>query len=298
MHGVVGAAVDAQAGARPQQPHRLGARERRDVVDVLLALTAVADLLVAGHRIPRDLAGDRDLDEIQGVGTDSLRTGRERRMARVRRASPRRISAKASAGIARRARDGSRAAMHQVCDARRHCWRDRCSRPPAAPRRTARFPSRTRCCCPPTGPQQIVLSTNFGLIISDDGGATWQWTCERPETSMASTYAMGAPPAGIAVQPVARRSAWPSRMTMSCSWHRAGGALASAIATDDFPDPTDAAHVLAIVGGAGGAGAAPTPFTNRRTAATPSPPRRSTSRPRATQLTASRSRAAIRASST
>ena len=65
-HGVVGAAVDAQAGAPPQQPHRLGARERRDVVDVLLALTTVTHLLVAGHRVPRDLARDRDLDAGRG----------------------------------------------------------------------------------------------------------------------------------------------------------------------------------------------------------------------------------------
>ena len=118
------------------------------------------------------------------------------------------------------------------------------------------FPDSDAVLVPADRPQQIALSTNFGLIFSDDGGASWQWSCERPETSMAASYTMGAPPGdrlyslspdpevGVAVS-----------ADGSCSWHRAGGALASAIATDVFPDPTDAAHVLAIGGPAGDAGA-------------------------------------------
>jgi hypothetical protein len=118
------------------------------------------------------------------------------------------------------------------------------------------FPDSDAVMVPVDRPQQIVLATNFGLIISDDGGTTWQWTCERAETSMASLYAMGAPPAdrlysrslevGLAVSD-----------DDSCSWRRAGGALAAAIATDYFPDPTAAAHVLAIVGAGADGGAGP-----------------------------------------
>jgi hypothetical protein len=116
------------------------------------------------------------------------------------------------------------------------------------------FPDSDAVLLPADQPQQIVLSTNFGLILSDDGGATWQWTCERPETSMASSYMLGAPPAdrlyslspdvGLAIS-----------SNGSCSWYRAGGALAAAIASDAFPDPTDAAHLLAIVRPTGDAGA-------------------------------------------
>src|SRR5436190_3580914 len=117
------------------------------------------------------------------------------------------------------------------------------------------FPASDAVLLPADRPQEIVLSTNFGLIISDDGGASWQWTCERAETSLASAYALGAPPAdrlysqssdvGLAVSDDG-----------SCSWQRAGGALATAIATDLFPDPTDGAHVLAIAVPARDAGAA------------------------------------------
>jgi hypothetical protein len=116
------------------------------------------------------------------------------------------------------------------------------------------FPESDAVLLPVDRPQQIILSTNFGLILSDDDGATWQWTCERPETSMAASYALGAPPqellyarspeVGLAVSDDG-----------ACRWSRAGGALASLIATDVFPDPTDAAHVLAIT-------AAPTPASD------------------------------------
>jgi hypothetical protein len=116
------------------------------------------------------------------------------------------------------------------------------------------FPDSGAVLLPADRPQEIVLSTNFGLIISDDGGATWQWTCEGPETSMASSYMLGAAPAdrlyslspdvGLAVS-----------TNGSCSWFRSGGTLASAIASDAFPDPTDATHVLAVVGPAAGTAA-------------------------------------------
>jgi hypothetical protein len=122
----------------------------------------------------------------------------------------------------------------------------------AVPRRAAAdgaFPESDAVLVPRDRPTQIILSTNFGLLLSDDDGATWQWACERPETSMASTYVLGAPPTdrlfsrspdvGLAISDDG-----------SCSWRRAGGVLATAIATDVFPDPSDATHVLAIAGDA------------------------------------------------
>jgi hypothetical protein len=116
------------------------------------------------------------------------------------------------------------------------------------------FPDSDAVLLPADRPQQIVLSTNFGLIISDDGGASWQWTCERPETSMAVSYTMGPPPSDR-LYSLSRDVGVAVSADGSCSWRRAGGALAAAIASDVFPDPTDAAHVLAIVGRAGDAAA-------------------------------------------
>ncbi len=44
-------------------------------------------------------------------------------------------------------------------------------------------------------PLEIGLATTFGLILSDDGGQSWVWTCEEAATSMANVYTVGAPPA-------------------------------------------------------------------------------------------------------
>jgi len=117
---------------------------------------------------------------------------------------------------------------------------------PTPARANGAFPASDAVLLPADHPLQIALATNFGLIISDDGGTSWQWTCERPETSMAAFYSIGAPPgdrlyarsdAGLAMSD-----------DVSCSWHLAGGALATALVSDYFPDPTDATHVLAIAG--------------------------------------------------
>src|SRR5687768_36416 len=107
------------------------------------------------------------------------------------------------------------------------------------------FPDSDAVLLPADRPQQIVLATNFGLIISDDGGATWQWTCERAETAMGGLYTMGAPPddrlyslspdVGLAMS-----------SDGSCSWQRSGGVLADVVAGDYFPDPIDPTRVLAI----------------------------------------------------
>ena len=97
---------------------------------------------------------------------------------------------------------------------------------PARPvRANGAFPDSDAVLLPADRPQQIGLSTNFGLIISDDGGASWQWTCERAETSMATAYALGAPP-GDRLYSLSLDVGLAFSDDDSCSWRRAGGALA------------------------------------------------------------------------
>jgi len=98
---------------------------------------------------------------------------------------------------------------------------------------------------PADKPQDVVLATNFGMIISEDGGKSWLWTCERPETSFGYLYGVGPPPrdrfyglspeTGLAISDDG-----------SCSWQRAGGALATLVASDFFVDRTNADRVVAI----------------------------------------------------
>lgn len=42
-----------------------------------------------------------------------------------------------------------------------------------------RFPSSMSVSFHPTDPQRIYVGTTFGLLISQDDGATWRWTCEQ-----------------------------------------------------------------------------------------------------------------------
>jgi MYXO-CTERM domain-containing protein len=93
-------------------------------------------------------------------------------------------------------------------------------------------------------PQEIGLATTFGLILSDDGGTSWVWTCEQPATSMANAYTVGAPPADrfYALSPVTGLS---FSADESCGWQGAGGALAGQKVSDFFTDPSDPMHVLA-----------------------------------------------------
>jgi hypothetical protein len=98
---------------------------------------------------------------------------------------------------------------------------------------------------PADRPDQIVLATNFGLIISDDGGATWTWTCEQRATVMGSLYGVSAPPldrffsmstiVGLAYSD-----------DDSCTWTASGGSLDTALASDYFPDPTNPMRVYAM----------------------------------------------------
>ena len=74
----------------------------------------------------------------------------------------------------------------------RGCWRaDRGSGRalPRAARANGAFPESLRLLLPADGRRRSASPRTFGLIISDDGGASWTWTCEQPATSMATLYA-------------------------------------------------------------------------------------------------------------
>jgi len=68
----------------------------------------------------------------------------------------------------------------------------------AAPARRARadgaFPDAQTVLLPADRPQQIIVAANFGLVISDDDGAHWQYTCEAKATTNGRQYSLGAPP--------------------------------------------------------------------------------------------------------
>ena len=111
------------------------------------------------------------------------------------------------------------------------------------------FPDSLQILLPPDRPQEIVLSTNFGLIVSEDAGANWSWTCEEPATSGANLYSMGAPPLDriFAVGPAGLAHSDDE----GCTWALASGLAASSFFVDAFPDPTDSRRVWMIVSSSG-----------------------------------------------
>src|SRR6185436_11358009 len=56
------------------------------------------------------------------------------------------------------------------------------------------FPDSSQILLPATRPHRIVLVTNFGLIISEDDGATWEWACEPRGDDNTILYQQAAAP--------------------------------------------------------------------------------------------------------
>jgi hypothetical protein len=103
---------------------------------------------------------------------------------------------------------------------------------------------------------KIGLATTFGLILSEDGGASWVWTCEQlATTSMANVYVVGPPPADR-FYAQSRVTGFAFSDDESCGWQTAGGALAGLVVSDFFPDTNDPMHVLAAATPATDAGVA------------------------------------------
>lgn len=106
------------------------------------------------------------------------------------------------------------------------------------------FPDSLQLMLPADRPQQIIFSTNFGLIISDDGGLTWSWTCEQANINFANLYQVGPPPNDTlyAISPVG----FGYSNDDSCTWNLATGSVDNSVITDSFADPTDPNRVLVI----------------------------------------------------
>jgi hypothetical protein len=117
---------------------------------------------------------------------------------------------------------------------------------PALARADGAFPDALSVILPADRPHEITLATNFGLVISNDDGASWSWTCESDATNNGYLYQIGPTP-----QDRFFALSGDGKLVYSddgaCTWAVAAGAVGSGSAVDVFPDPVDATRVLAIV---------------------------------------------------
>src|SRR5579871_124103 len=128
--------------------------------------------------------------------------------------------------------------------------------PPRAAWADGAFPDADSIIVPAALPDEIVLGTNFGVLLSLDDGVTWTWSCEQTGNAFGSHYQMGPAPLDrlYAQARVGGAGVLAYSDDASCSWLAAGGGIAGATVVDAFPDRTDAGRVLALVSRAGDAG--------------------------------------------
>ena len=107
------------------------------------------------------------------------------------------------------------------------------------------FPDSQNIMTPASLPNEILLGTNFGLVLSVDGGQTWTWTCEQTQNNFATLYQLGPPPGNRLFGTSLAGLIYSN--DSSCSWLVAGGLAAGSSVSDFFPDPTNPDRVLAVV---------------------------------------------------
>jgi hypothetical protein len=106
------------------------------------------------------------------------------------------------------------------------------------------FPGGAEILAPPDRPQGIVLGTNFGLVLSDDGGAHWRWTCEHGASAGAVRY-------GVARGDSRRILALTGNTLVvtedgGCGWTRVATKPENVL-LDYFIDPADPLRVLGLL---------------------------------------------------
>ena len=109
------------------------------------------------------------------------------------------------------------------------------------------FPNTLNILTPEQLPNETLLATNFGLVMSFDHDQTWIWSCEQPLNSFATLYQMGPPPLNR-IYAVSQTSLITTDDS-SCTWNASSGGV-----VDAFVDPNNQNRVLAIVAKSADAG--------------------------------------------
>src|SRR5262245_54439381 len=116
--------------------------------------------------------------------------------------------------------------------------------PAATARANGAFPDSQSIMTPEALPHAIRLATNFGIISSDDDGATWVWSCEQADSTNGSLYQMGPSPKNRIFTISTEGLAFSDNN--SCGWSLAGGAVVGTTVLDAFPDRMNVNRVMAV----------------------------------------------------
>jgi MYXO-CTERM domain-containing protein len=105
------------------------------------------------------------------------------------------------------------------------------------------FPDSSQVLLPTDKPNEIIVGTNFGLLISADAGKTWQWVCEQEIATCATLYQI-APAPSDAIFAVST-TGLVSLGADACGYSGANG-LTGQNVSDAFIDPSNASRMFAI----------------------------------------------------
>ena len=118
------------------------------------------------------------------------------------------------------------------------------------------FPDEFSVHFPSNGPHRIYLGANFGLIVSEDDGATWRYACEPWVTAGSSAALSGANVSFYQLTADGAVLAQATEITRSdndaCSWPASTGVVTGLPISDIFADPNDASFVIAVIDQAAG----------------------------------------------
>lgn len=104
------------------------------------------------------------------------------------------------------------------------------------------FPDSLGLMLPLSKPDHLVLSTNFGVLVSTDNGANWHLVCETVSGRYAWLFQMGPAPAHRLYSMSLDGLLFSD--DFGCSWTRSVDSPPSRPVSDVYPDPSDPGRVL------------------------------------------------------
>lgn len=118
----------------------------------------------------------------------------------------------------------------------------------SAARADGAFPTGISVMLPAAAPQRILVGTTFGLVISEDAGATWRYVCESHVTGASNAASVLLYQAGQDGETVVASNlgALFGTADHGCTWTPATGSVSGLLIVDAFVDPSNPSSVLAI----------------------------------------------------
>jgi hypothetical protein len=108
------------------------------------------------------------------------------------------------------------------------------------------FPDSQGLMLPADKPNQIMLATTFGVVVTIDGGQTWTYSCEMMTNgNLAAFYNIGPAPKNRLFAITDLSLIYTD--DLACTWGKSGGVLAAKPPVDYFPDPSNVNRVWAAL---------------------------------------------------